>query len=76
MKKVVCPKCRKEFVAGKTGMLSPLGCDVCLGVERIADIGSDTSAWLPGDKYHLYGDDLVTAVKVTREQARQQAAAK
>jgi endogenous inhibitor of DNA gyrase (YacG/DUF329 family) len=65
-----CPKCGKIFIAGRTGMLSPFGCDVCLGVERIADLGSRYSAWLPGETYHYYVDSRDTAVMVTREAAR------
>jgi len=65
-----CPKCGKEFTPGVNGMLLPNGCDGCLDVERIADMASNTSAWLPGEDYHLYGDSLEAAIKVTREQAR------
>jgi endogenous inhibitor of DNA gyrase (YacG/DUF329 family) len=61
-----CPKCGKMFVLGKEGLLDPLGCDKCLGVERIADV-----AWLPGEEYHYdYDAQADKIIQVTREQAR------
>jgi hypothetical protein len=77
MKKVVCPKCGKMFVLGTEGLSDPLGCDVCLGVERISDTASNHSAWERGEEYHDYMDVKTGKVtRVTREQARKQAAAK
>jgi hypothetical protein len=61
-----CSKCGKKFTPGVNGMLSPVACDECLGVERIADIASETSAWLPGETYHLYGETLESAVRQFR----------
>jgi hypothetical protein len=73
MTTLVCPKCRTEYILGTEGTRD--GCDVCLGIERISDMASNHSAWLPGETYHLY-DGKRGIVKVTREQAREQAATK
>jgi hypothetical protein len=67
-----CPKCKKEYRLGYEGVCN--GCDKCLGIERIADIGSNHSAWERGEKYHDYMDVKTGKVtRVTREQAREQA---
>jgi hypothetical protein len=72
-----CPKCGKMFVLGTEGLSDPLGCDVCLGVERISDIASDHSAWERGEEYHdYYNPETGLITRVTREQAREQARAK
>jgi hypothetical protein len=61
-----CPKCGKTFRIGYDGIDDPVGCDVCLGVERIADFASEYSAWLPDEKHHYYEDGL-WVLRVTRE---------
>lgn len=68
MVETTCKKCGESFMLGVNGTIH--GCDKCTGVERIADIGSNASAWFPGEDFHLYGDSIETAVRVTREQAR------
>jgi hypothetical protein len=49
-----CPHCGKEFAAGVDGMLDPLGCDKCLGVERVEERSNKRAAWLPGQTVHYY----------------------
>jgi hypothetical protein len=73
MKKLVCPKCGKEYRLGYDGIGD--GCDVCLGVERISDMASDHTAWERDEEYHNYAKDG-KVITITRKQAREQARAK
>ena len=65
-----CTICGNKFTPGVNGTLDPVACDVCQGIERVADIASDTSAWYPDETHHDYWDeDNKEVIVVTRKQA-------
>ena len=64
MKKVTCPKCKKQYNLGYNGVGE--GCDKCLGIER----DKEGRAWYPGEKSHEYQPNNGSpAYTVTRKQA-------